>query len=89
MATQTGLSEVRFTYVPAQARAPQPATGATGVALNATLNWRPGREATSHKVYLGTDQTPWPGEPLLPRPSPITALTPARSLRHDLLLEGR
>ena len=34
---------------------PQPATGATGLALNTTLNWRPGREATSHTVYLGTD----------------------------------
>ena len=55
MATQTGLSEVRFLYVPAQARAPQPAAGATGLALNITLNWRPGREATSHTVYLGTD----------------------------------
>ncbi len=54
MAT-TGLSEVRFFYVPLQARAPQPATAATGVVLDATLDWRPGREAASHKVYFGTD----------------------------------
>ncbi len=51
----TGLSEVRFLYVPVQARAPQPATAATGVSLDATLDWRPGREATSHKVSFGTD----------------------------------
>ena len=52
---QTGLSEVRFFYVPVQARMPQPATQATGIDLATTLTWRPGREAASHKVYLGTD----------------------------------
>ena len=52
---QTGLSEVRFTYVPVQARAPQPATGATAVSISTVLNWRPGREVGSHKVFLGTD----------------------------------
>ena len=57
MSAVTGLSEVRFSYVPVQARAPQPATGATGVAVGATLSWRPGREAGSHKVFFGTDQT--------------------------------
>ncbi len=51
----TGLSEVRFSYVPVQARAPQPATAATGTSVATELNWRPGREAASHKVYLGTD----------------------------------
>ncbi len=50
------LSEVRFSYVPVQARAPQPATVATGVSVTTTLNWRPGREAASHKVFFGTDQ---------------------------------
>ncbi|MCX5647451.1 MAG: discoidin domain-containing protein, partial [Phycisphaerae bacterium] len=50
-----GLSEVRFSYVPVQAFAPQPATAATGVSVDPTLTWRPGREAGSHKVYLGTD----------------------------------
>jgi hypothetical protein len=53
--TQTSLSEVRFFYVPVQAYEPDPADGETGVSPNATLQWRPGREATSHKVYLGTD----------------------------------
>jgi hypothetical protein len=55
MAPQMGLSEVRFSYVPVQARVPQPAAGATGVSTSTTMNWRPGREATSHKVYFGTD----------------------------------
>ncbi len=53
---QTGLSEVRFSYVPVQARAPQPANAATGVNVSSSLNWRPGREAGSHKVFFGTDQ---------------------------------
>ncbi len=55
MAPQTGLSEVRFFYVPVQARSPQPATAAKSVSVDAALNWRPGREAASHKVYLGDD----------------------------------
>ncbi len=55
MAPQTGLAEVRFFYVPVQARVPQPATGATGVSIGTTLTWKPGREAGSHKVFLGTD----------------------------------
>ncbi len=50
-----GLSEVRFSYIPVQARAPQPANAATGVRLDATLDWRPGRLAASHEVYFGTD----------------------------------
>jgi regulation of enolase protein 1 (concanavalin A-like superfamily) len=53
---QAGLSEVRFFYVPVVARAPQPASGVTGVALDAVLNWRPGREAAKHDVLLSTDQ---------------------------------
>jgi len=55
LAPQTGLSEVRFFYIPVQAGAPQPADAATGVALDPTLSWRPGREASSHKVFFGTD----------------------------------
>ncbi len=54
---QCGLSEVRFFYVPLAARKAEPADGAAGVTPDVVLNWRPGREATSHKVYLGTDQT--------------------------------
>jgi len=51
----SGLSEVRFFYVPVKAFGPTPATGATGVAVDGVLNWRPGRTAASHEVYLGTD----------------------------------
>ncbi|MBN2131963.1 MAG: carbohydrate binding domain-containing protein [Sedimentisphaerales bacterium] len=51
-----GLSEVRFFYVPTQARAPEPSMGADGVALDAVLNWRPGRGAASHEVYISTDR---------------------------------
>ncbi len=53
----TGLSEVQFSYVPVQARAPQPATAATGVRVDTALEWRPGREAASHSVFFGTDAT--------------------------------
>jgi len=52
---QYGLSEVRFLYIPAQAREPQPTDGATGVEITSALNWRAGRGAASHQVYLGTD----------------------------------
>ena len=46
---------MRFFYVPVKAFGPAPASGATGVALDAVLNWRPGREAVTHEVYLSTD----------------------------------
>jgi len=49
------LSEVRFFYVPVQAREPQPADGATGVSVATDLIWRPGREIQSHEVYFGAD----------------------------------
>ncbi|MBN2559539.1 MAG: discoidin domain-containing protein [Phycisphaerae bacterium] len=64
-APQTGLSEVRFFYIPVQARGPVPADGATGVGIDAELNWRPGREAESHEVYFGTDPSTmiWVGTP--------------------------
>jgi hypothetical protein len=51
----TGLAEVRFSYVPVQARAPEPASGAKGVSVETDLNWRPGRQAASHQVFFGTD----------------------------------
>ncbi|MGE5296103.1 MAG: discoidin domain-containing protein, partial [Solirubrobacterales bacterium] len=54
---QTGLSEVRFFYVPLHAFNPQPVVGATGVSVEARLDWRPGREAVSHRVFLGTDSS--------------------------------
>jgi hypothetical protein len=49
------LSEVRFFYIPAQAFSPEPSDGATVVSVASELDWRPGREATSHTVYFGTD----------------------------------
>jgi hypothetical protein len=53
---QTGLSEVRFFYIPVQARGPQPADAATGVNVDAALTWQAGREAVSHKVFFGSDK---------------------------------
>ncbi|MDI6450728.1 LamG-like jellyroll fold domain-containing protein, partial [Anaerobaca lacustris] len=55
MLGQFGLSEVRFTHVPAHAREPQPADGATDMGVDATLGWRAGREAVTHEVIFGTD----------------------------------
>ncbi|MCJ7777331.1 MAG: hypothetical protein MUP16_03355 [Sedimentisphaerales bacterium] len=52
---QYSLSEVRFFYIPVRARGPQPASASTGVALDAELTWRPGREAATHQVYLSSD----------------------------------
>ena len=54
--SQAGLSEVRFLFVPVQAREPGPADAATGLDLDAALSWRSGREAASHKVYFGKDR---------------------------------
>jgi len=56
MIGQLGLSEVRFLSIPAQAREPQPADGATGVAVDESLSWRAGRNAATHEVYLSTDE---------------------------------
>ncbi len=53
---QYGLSEVRFMTIPVSAREPNPESEATGVAINATLSWRAGREAAEHNVYISTDE---------------------------------
>jgi hypothetical protein len=53
---QAGLSEVKFYAVPVFARNPNPALDAANVAPQTTLSWRAGRQATSHKLYLSTDQ---------------------------------
>ena len=52
---QFGLSEVRFLYIPATAREPEPADGETNVSIGTMLSWRAGREAVIHELYLGTD----------------------------------
>jgi hypothetical protein len=54
---QYGLSEVRFLYVPIQARKPDPASGAKDTDVdNVALRWRAGREAVTHNVYFSDDQ---------------------------------
>ena len=50
-----GLSEVQFMRIPAQARTPEPESGAVDVLPTATISWRAGREAAQHLVYLSTD----------------------------------
>jgi len=56
MMGQYGLSEVRFLYIPAQAREPEPANNARNINPSTTLAWRAGRDALSHEVYLSTDE---------------------------------
>jgi len=52
-----GLSEVQFFSYPVYSREPTPAVGKTGMALDATVSWRSGRDAGSHKVYVSTDKS--------------------------------
>ncbi|UCD53337.1 MAG: discoidin domain-containing protein [Phycisphaerales bacterium] len=56
MLGQFGLSEVRFYHAPASPRDPIPAAGTADVDLDVTLDWRGGREATSHTVYFSSDE---------------------------------
>jgi regulation of enolase protein 1 (concanavalin A-like superfamily) len=51
---QYGLSEVRFFYIPVQARAPQPS--GKDASVDSSLDWRSGRDMTSEQVYFGTDK---------------------------------
>ncbi len=58
--------------------------------VDATLNWRPGREAASHKVYFGTDRHAVANGTAAAKTVTDHSFDPGRSeLRHDLLLEGR
>ncbi len=52
---QYGLSEVRFFFIPVQARKPSPDSEATDVGLEPTLGWRAGRKAAKHDVYFSDD----------------------------------
>ncbi len=52
---QFGLSEVRFMYIPAHARLPEPANDANSVSITTDLTWRAGRDAVSSDVYFGAD----------------------------------
>jgi len=53
---QYSLSEVRFFYVPVQARAPKPDLGETEVPLDVILKWTEGRQADEHNIYLSTSE---------------------------------
>ena len=87
---QYGLSEVRFFYVPVQARVPQPAFNAKERQRSTSLDWRPGRDVTSENVYLGTDKTAVAGGTAAVQTVDQPRLCPRRAgFRHDLLLEGR
>ncbi|MDI6449588.1 LamG-like jellyroll fold domain-containing protein [Anaerobaca lacustris] len=55
MMGQFGLSEVRFLFIPAQAREPQPDDAASEVDVTSALSWRDGRDAASYEVYIATD----------------------------------
>jgi len=56
MLGQYGLSEVRFYQIPAAARDPEPGSGLTGLNPEVVLAWRPGRSATLHNIYFGSDR---------------------------------
>jgi hypothetical protein len=47
-----------FTTVIGEATNPDPADGATAVALDVVLSWTPGGTAVSHDVYFGTSDSP-------------------------------
>ena len=78
MMPQYGLSEVRFLYIPTFAREPQPADGSTTDNANIVLSWRSGREAASHRIYLGTD----PGDLTLARTTSEPTFAPG-DLNYD------
>jgi len=52
----THKGEVWAFSTPGAVGNPNPANGATGVQMNATLSWTPGESATSSDVYFGTDK---------------------------------
>ncbi len=51
---QYGLSEVRFEYIPTYARELTPVQDSVAPP-DTVLSWRAGREASAHKLYLGTN----------------------------------
>jgi hypothetical protein len=53
---QKGLAEVRFFYVPVQARQPMPAEGSTTDSADVVLSWRSGHEAVEHEVVFSDDE---------------------------------
>jgi hypothetical protein len=55
-AMNTHKGEVWAFSTPGAVGSPDPANGAAGVQMTATLSWTPGETATSSEVYLGTDK---------------------------------
>ncbi len=70
---QYGLSEVRFFYIPVQAREPKPISGGEGVERDVVLDWRAGREAASHEVSFSSDK-----EAVINGTAPIDMATESR-----------
>jgi hypothetical protein len=81
--TQYGLSEVRFMYIPVSAREPNPANEATNVAIDATLDWRTGREADEHNVYFSADR-----QAVLSDTAPVVTVTEASYGPLSLILDS-
>ncbi|NQV33145.1 MAG: discoidin domain-containing protein, partial [Phycisphaeraceae bacterium] len=50
-----GISEAQFYMIPAEAREPDPASGAVVVIPSTVAQWRAGREAAQHTIYVSTD----------------------------------
>ena len=78
--TQTGLSEVRFYYVPVKARLPQPASGATGVSVDTMLSCARDARPPRTGSILGWTRMPWPMARLSSIQAPGTATPRARSI---------
>ncbi len=55
-AVETHKGDVWAFSTPGAVGNPDPANGATGVQMNATLSWTAGESATSSEVYFGTDK---------------------------------
>ena len=69
---QYGLSEVRFLYLPVWAREPDPAPAATDRPVdNVTLDWRAGRGANSHDLYISSDRNAVANETVAPVSIPL------------------
>jgi len=52
-----GLSEVKFSYAPIQARKPQPGNGAKKIEnTEFVLGWSAGQTADAHQIYFSTDE---------------------------------
>ncbi|OHB66806.1 MAG: hypothetical protein A2Y76_00685 [Planctomycetes bacterium RBG_13_60_9] len=77
---QYSLSEVRFYSIPVVAREPKPAPGTTNLHPQVAMSWRPGREAASHELYIGTDQHAVTDGAM----APVTTAQPAYDLAADL-----